>query len=380
MSRWVLLLIGLLTALPARAGDPFRYPEKKHGTGELRYVNGVPLLTVSGTPEQIGDAVGALAVRPAPKILDYPKEVMDEYQAGLFWNIMLNRGREMVKHFPTSYAAEMEAMVKSSGAPRDKIIAGNTLFDIKKIILCSALMLDSERSATGGPLLGRNLDYPSLGYAEQYSLVTVYRPKDRKAFVSVGFPGLVGCLSGMNEDGLCVAVLEVMAARAGEVRFDPKGTPYALCFRTLLEECATIEEARKRLEKLPRTTMLNMVVADRNKVGTFEVTPGTVTFRPGEKGVCACTNHFCTELKPEKKFNIARSYERFDALEAVRSLPNKQTVTDVARKLDSVNLADLTLQTMVFEPATLKLHVALGKPPASRQPLKTLELATLLKK
>lgn len=379
------LLLSLVVAscaapLALQGAEPFRYPEKKHGTGELRYVNDIPVLTVSGTPEEIGAAVGVLAVKPAPKALDYPRGVMNYFSAGFLWNVVLSQGREMVRHFPEDYRIELEAMTKSSAASADKLIAGNTLFDIKKIVLCSALMVEGERSKTGGPLLGRNLDYPSLGYIHEYSLVTVYRPTGKRAFVSLGFPGLVGCLSGMNDAGLSVAVLEVMAARDGESRFDPKGIPYALCFRRVLEECATIDEAKALMEKLPRTTMLNMVVADKDRVGTFEITPKTVVFRPAEKGVCSCTNHFCTEVRPEKKVDVAYSYDRFDLLERVRELKAPQGPEDIRRKLHAVSLGDLTLQTMVFEPATLKLHVSFGEGPSSRRPLRTVELAPLLKR
>src|SRR5215212_2073165 len=89
--------------------EPFRYPEKKHGTGELRYLNKVPVLTVSGTPEEIGEAVGALAVKPAPKVLDYPRGVLDHFAAGLLWNVVLGKGKEMVQHFPADYRTEMDA-------------------------------------------------------------------------------------------------------------------------------------------------------------------------------------------------------------------------------------------------------------------------------
>ena len=380
MSRLLFSLALLVFPLTSSAADPFRFPERKHGTGELRYINKIPVLTVSGTPEEIGESVGVLAVKPAPKVLDYPRGLMDHFNAGLLWNVALSKGREMAKHFPADYSAEMDALIRGSGAPRDKIVAGNTLFDIKKIILCSALMIESDRSSTGAPLMGRNLDYPSLNYIHEYSLVTVYHPKNKRSFVSIGFPGLVGCLSGMNDAGLCVAVLEVLSARASEGRFEPKGVPYALCFRAMLEECSTIEEAKAKLEKMPRTTILNMVVADRHKVGTFEVTPKTVIFRPAEKGICCCTNHFCTEVKPELKVNVANTYGRFDILEGVRALTNRLSVEEVRRKLNAVNLGDLTLQTMVFEPASLKLHVAFGEGPASRLPLRTIELGPLMKK
>src|SRR5437660_870613 len=62
---------------PAPGGEafapPFRYPEGRHGKGELKYVRGIPVLVVGGTPDEMGEAVGALAVKPAKRALDYPR-------------------------------------------------------------------------------------------------------------------------------------------------------------------------------------------------------------------------------------------------------------------------------------------------------------------
>src|SRR5205807_4621051 len=140
---------------------------------------------------------------------------------------------------------------------------GNTMFDLKKFFACSALVVEPERSATRGLLLGRNLDYPSLGYIEQYSLVTVYRPRGKHAFASIGFPGVIGCLSGMNDAGLALGVLEVFQVKDRSEKFDASGTPYALCYRRLLEECATVDEAEKLLRAMKRTTTTNLVICDK---------------------------------------------------------------------------------------------------------------------
>jgi hypothetical protein len=48
--------------------------------------------------------------------------------------------------------------------------------------------------------------------------------------------------------------------------------------------------------------------------------------------------------------------------------------------MDAVNMGPLTLQTMIFEPRSLKLHLAIGSCPSSKLPLKTLELAPLFGK
>ena len=286
------------------AGEAFRYPAGKHGGAELRYVDSIPVLTVAGTPAEMGEAVGALALKPGARLLEYPRDLLKQRSVDLLWNTFLGSGRKMYKQFPAPYQEEMEAMSKAAGADRDLVIAGNTFFDLKKIFACSAVAIGKDRSATGGPLLARNLDYPSLGYVQHYSLVTVYRPKGKKSFASVGFPGLVGVLSGMNEDGLSLGVLEVFETKEGESHFDGKGIPYALCLRRVLEEASTIDEAVKVLDGLRRTTTINVVIADRHGVAVLEVSPKRVVKRLPKANVCVTTNHFRSpELKPARVTN-----------------------------------------------------------------------------
>jgi hypothetical protein len=284
----------------------------------------------------------------------------------------------MITHCPADYRTEMAAIARSAGADPDAVTVANTFFDLKSTFQCSALMVEGSRSATGGVLFGRNLDYPSMGYIHEHTLVTVYRPTGKHAFASVGFPGIVGVLSGMNDAGLCVAVLEVYDAKQGEPHFNPKGIPYALCNRRLLEECSTIAEAKKLLESLPRTSLLNLAVADRTSTAVLEVTPKQVVLRPSVRGVCTCTNHFCSaEVKPEKAADLFNSDERLDILDKARSAKGKLGVEDVHKYLHAVNQGELTLQTMIFEPANLQLHLAFGERPSSGGKLRTIDLAPL---
>jgi hypothetical protein len=229
-----LLIPTLLLAGPpgASAGEPFRFPEGRYGDkAELKYVNQIPVLVVAGSPEEMGEAVGVLAVRPSKKPLEYPRDLLRFHKAEAFWNVFVQTGRGMFKQFPEPYHQELEALVRGGQATLDPVVVGNTFFDIKKVFACSALLIEPGHSTTGGPLLGRNLDYPSLGYIHEHSLVTVYRPAGTHTFASVGFPGLVGVVSGMNDAGLALGVLEVFDVKKGEPEIDLKGLPYALCYR-----------------------------------------------------------------------------------------------------------------------------------------------------
>jgi predicted choloylglycine hydrolase len=349
-------------------------------TGELKYRDGFPVLVVSGTPEQMGDAVGSLAVRPAPKVLRYPRELLKLHGIDALWSVFVRSGRQMYRHFPADYRTELEALVKAGHVDRDAVVTGNTLFDLKKVVNCSALLIAGDRSATGGPVLARNLDHPSLGYVHEYSLVTVYRPAGKHAFVSVGFPGLVGCLSGMNDAGLAVAILEVYEVKQGERYFDPDGVPYALCYRKILEECSTIAEAKKLLEGLRRTTTTNLAVADRKGVAVLEVAPQRVEQRTPDLGVLVCTNHFCTPaLRAARPIDVNDSLTRFEGLGKARQATARLTLDDLRKHLDANNLGELTLQTMAFDTANLRLHLSLGPPPASAVPLKCIDLGPLFR-
>jgi hypothetical protein len=371
-----LVLLGcLLLTAQARSADESRYTDGKQGAGELKHVNGIPVLIVEGTPEEIGKQTAVLTAKPAQMLLNFPRELIKREGADAVWPLLIALAKGMEPQFPPDHLKELDAGAKEAKVDRDLLLFANTFPDISKLYGCSSIIVGKERSATGGPLFGRNLDYPTLGYLERYSLVTVCRPKGKHAFASIGFPGMIGCLSGMNDAGLALAVHEVRKTKDGSAHLDPKGVPYTLAFRRILEECTTVAEAEKLLGGMKRTTMLNLSVCDPSGGAIFEITTKTVVVRKPEADICTCTNHFCS-----KELGVGVPCDRLPKLDAARETKGKLGLDEVAKKLDAVNQGAGTLQTMVFEPATLKLHLAIGKCPSSALPLKEIDLAPLLKK
>ena len=371
------LLVPALLAPAARADKapaPFRYPEGKHGKGELKYVNGLPVLTVEGTPEEIGTQIGVLALKPARPILEKFFERFVEYQgAKKIWPFVVKACGVMVRRMPEAYQKELDAMAKAAGLDRDKLVVGNTILDVMKIGGCSTLVVEPGRSAGGGLLFGRNLDFPSFGLLPQFTLVTVYRPRGKHAFVSVGFPGLIGAPSGMNDAGLAMAANEIREAADRSPHFDPEGLPMVACYRLLLEECGTVAEAEKRVRKMKRSTMGSVTVCDKAHGAVFEITTRSLVVRGPEDGLCACTNHF--RSKALAKDTRCRRYEQ---LKKCWEMP-KLKLADVTKKLHEINQGEFTIHTMVFEPASLRLHLAFGNGPSSKLPLRVLDLAPRLR-
>ena len=69
-------------------------------------------------------------------------------------------------------------------ADLDVLTFENVVYDLSRFPACSTLAVESSHSALGGPLFGRNFDFPSFGFLNNYSLLIVYRPEGKHAFVS----------------------------------------------------------------------------------------------------------------------------------------------------------------------------------------------------
>lgn len=371
---FLLLLLGLCGPSSSIAFAQAPYQARSNAAGTLRSEQGIPVLEIRGTPESLGQGMGELALAQAKPILEYPRLLAREFSAEYLFPLLLSLGEGMIKDIPAPYMAELKSIHRHSGAPWETLVAGNTMFDIKKFVLCSGLALAPGSSFSQGSVLARNLDYPPVGGISRYSLVTIYHPEGKRSFVSVGFPGLVGVLSGMNDAGLALAIHEVIDLKTGLKRVDLKGVPYAMCYRTILEECSTIDEAIARLEKFRRTCTTNLLIADRKGVAVLEITPELVRKRPPHKGVVCCANHFCLdELKPEKPLNPLYSMQRQKYLEN-QSNQGLFKVEEITEHLNKVRLGKQTLQSVVFDTEALDMWVSFSGPPSSEGPFARISL------
>src|SRR5438477_3049612 len=139
---------------PRQRVEPFRYPEGKHGKGELKYVNGVPVLTVEGTPEEIGEQIGVLAIKPVGGFEKLFKEFLKFQRAEKVWPFLVKACTTLYKRMPADHVKEIDALARASGVDHDIFVVANTIMDVMKLGGCSTLVVEPSRSATGELLFG----------------------------------------------------------------------------------------------------------------------------------------------------------------------------------------------------------------------------------
>ena len=373
-SRFCLLVL----AAPVMGADERRYPEAKHGNGELKYVNGIPVLVVEGTPQEIGEQVGVLSIKPAKAPLI---DKLDSYMKKSGWEsaypVMLRAAGFLMPMFPEATRQEITAASKASGVPRNIIIMTNAMPDLEKIGGCSTLIVESERSKTKAPLFGRLLDWPPHENLPDFTLVTVYKSPKKHAVATVTFPSILGAISGMNDAGLSLSINEIFASKDESPKSDLKGTPMLILFRKLLEDCSTVAEVEKMLNESRRTTYFCLTVCDKNGGCVFESTTKNVVSRRAIDNVCCCTNHFRTD-----KLCVGKSCGRYDILEKAQKNGEKLGVDDIAKELHKVSVQSFTVHMMVFEPAERVLHLAVssGGRSATEKKMVKLELGPIFEK
>ena len=248
---------------------------------------------------------------------------------------------------------EIHALAADSGLQPAEALLGQCFADLNANGACSTITLPAAASTDGIARFARNLDYETFGILEQHSVVLVFHPKDRYAFASITAPGLVGILSGINEHGLTIACMEVPRS----FRF-PQAMPFMLLYRTLLENCKTVDEAIALLEKTPRQSANNLMLMDASgERALVEITPEKVAVRraPNTAGLVS-TNH-----QRGQDLDAPGRCGRFDFLhDAARREFGKLSEASIEELLAGSSQANATFQSMVFEPANRVVYLAVG--------------------
>jgi len=155
---------------------------------------------------------------------------------------------------------------------------------------CTAFGLGPAATADGHPLFARAFDFEAADIFDRDKAVFVVREEGRIPFASVAWPGLVGVLTGMNAEGVAVAV---NGARAREPL--TTGMPVVFSLREVLSKAHDTAEAIAILSA--QSVMVSHIVFLGDAKGSFAIVeraPGAESFvrNNADPARVAVTNHF----------------------------------------------------------------------------------------
>lgn len=280
--------------------------------GRLELHQGLRVLRTWGTPAERGRAHGLLlgndiatamqtefaarferrqallgqARRALPRLIEYPDDVRVEIEA-LFAGLVESGAARALEGFDRDF-------------DRDDLLIANAL-DVFGLMGCSGFTAFGDQVDGGGVLTGRNFDWPFTGqHLIDQTIVLVQHDERGRAVASVTWPGYVGTVTGINQDGVFVA-LHVGSGRI-TLAPEPGSWPTAIAAREILarSDAAAPAQVFALAQDLlsntsPPAGFLTRVVLPTlgagSPAGLFE-TDSRKCVRAAIDGPCIVTNHF----------------------------------------------------------------------------------------
>lgn len=190
-------------------------------------------------------------------------------------------------------------------------------------------------------LLARAFDFEAGEVFDRDKVVYFVREPGRIPFASVGWPGFVGVVSGMNVKGVSIVV---HGGRAGTPR--ATGIPVVFSLREALARASTTKEAVEILSAQEVMVSHIVIVNDANgDAAIVERAPGVPAFVRWSRAPLTTTNHFegplgndARDAEVRAKTSTLARRARGDAL--VKTLPKAPSVLDMVALLRDRKAAD----------------------------------------
>lgn len=277
-------------------------------------------LYVEGDAFRRGEAIGHLT----EDLLHYQEDVFvgqirqiipsDRYLKFLrFFIVLFNR--DLGKNIPEELRQEIYAISLSCsheydmiGTPYERQLNYHAAHDLGHamqdymLVGCSSFAAWGKNSSDSTLIVGRNFDFYMGDDFARNKVVAFYRPSTGYNFVTIGWAGMTGVLSGMNEHGLTVTINAAKSTMP-----TASATPISILTRRILQYARTIDEAyaiARKHQTFVSESILIGSAADR-KAAIIEKSPHQIALvtRDGQQQII-CTNHFQSETFTTEQNNI----------------------------------------------------------------------------
>jgi hypothetical protein len=447
-ARWnCLLLAGLISLTHSTIvfADPLPDTEKPSShekridpaqlTGKISTIQDVRVLTLWGPPHDRGFAHGYLLADDIVNLLDgYLRHSVKDPAAFEKQAKMLLKMMAILPRYQQELSGMLEGIQAKLGADVPlKIMQRPLNYDDLMALICipelaragcSSFAAWGPMTKTGETLAGRNLDWFAIPVLDGKEIIIVNMPDEKQnvlGWVSITWPGFIGCLTGMNSEGVSVSMHDVFADGPSiPMIFTPRGMALRESVETAraasaVEDVQCILRRRFALVgnnvpisvpwKQGMTTAAAVFEYDSHVTNGFGVTTrlddgngklqqadaldrapvGTSSKQTGESSHCdylLCTNLYRARAAAES----CDRYSKFKS--GCEQIADKHDKLDVAagwkllRRVECTPDSRIrTYHSVIFEPNQKKMHVAFAhgtRPAAECEPM-TLDLAQLLR-
>lgn len=317
-------------------------------------------LYVDGNPLELGLKTGSLT----QELFNYQERIFvdkinelvpSKSKQNLLRKFLAWFNRKMYLNIDEQFKTEIYGISKYASADFDHIAKayprvmyfhgahdiGHALQDLA-LVGCSSFAAWGDKTKDGKMIVGRNFDFYAGDEFAKNKILAFVAPDEGHKFMSVTWGGMIGVVSGMNDQGLTVTI------NAGKSKFPLVAkTPISLVTREILQYASTIDEAiaiAKNREVFVSESIFIASAKDK-KVVVIEVSPNNFgVYEVENSNQLICSNHFqsaayANDKKNKKHILESHSQYRYEKMEELLNNNPKLTpeiAVDILRNKDGL--------------------------------------------
>jgi isopenicillin-N N-acyltransferase-like protein len=296
--------------------------------------------------------------------------------------------RDIDKHIKAEYLQEIygESHFVSDefnfiAPPYERILNYHAAHDIGHalqnlaLVGCTSFATWGTSSVDSQLLIARNFDFYVSDEFAKYKLLLFVKPDSGYRFVMLTWPGLLGCVSGMNEKGVTVTI---NAAKSDMPT--AAATPISLLAREILQYAENIDQAYAIAQD--RKTFVSetiMIGSDKDKsAALIEKSPTKTSIFYSNTNRLLCSNHYQSKAFDNDKNNLTnidesasmyrflRLNELLDTLKVVDPVSAVKILRDQrGKKNTNIGLGNekalnqlIAMHSVVFQPSIRRFWIS----------------------
>lgn len=223
------------------------------GEGE----DAIDVIYLEGSPYQMGYTHGKLTAEKVRKFysniilamcvaMKVPVQALDEaWQA-------------MEPFVAADLKEEMRGLADGAGVELKMVQRAHAIPDLSEFH-CTFFASWGKATSNGHLIQIRALDYATAAGIQNCPAIIVYKPDGKIPFVTVGWAGFIGCVTGIS--GKSIAVSEI-GTNVGDEKETLEGEPFPFLLRRVLSDALTLDDAVRIIQDAKRTSSYLYCVGD----------------------------------------------------------------------------------------------------------------------
>ncbi|MCK5774562.1 MAG: hypothetical protein KAH25_00210, partial [Bacteroidales bacterium] len=204
-------------------------------------IDGIPVITVKGSPFEMGEQIGTLLKTQVNECLPTFLAISQKNDPETYSNDNLDDAwQKMRPYIHNDFVAELKGLALGSGVDFDLLRRAH-MVPVISDYACSGVAVWGDATSQGDLFHIRNLDFTKNAHLQDYPAVVIYIPENGIASIHATFAGYIASHSGMNAKGIVLG--EKGESPSSDAPFDYDGIHFSLLFRDILNRATTLEEA-----------------------------------------------------------------------------------------------------------------------------------------